>query len=1116
MFDVLLASRLYFRQTMLLRNGVLPSIAVTWALAAVLLLGAGSPTLWACDGGTVVPEPGNNTGLVEDCKVLLALRDGVAGANLGWDTQLAITSWPGVVVSGSPRRVTELRLPGNQLTGFIPPELAQLTHLKLLDFSRNRLTGFIPPELAQLTQLQGLDFRGNGLEGPIPVELAQLSQLSWLDLGTNQLVGPIPVELGQLTQLEWLSLSGNQLTGTIPVELGQLTRLGWLVLGGNQLLGPIPPGLGQLSHLEWLDLGLNQLVGPIPLELAQLTQLELFWLGGNQLTGPIPPGLGQLTQLRWLDFSRNQLTGPIPPGLGQLSQLQKLLLYDNQLTGSIPVELGQLSQKLESLGLGSNRLTGPIPAELGQLSHLGVLSLGGNQLTGLIPSELAKLSLLTGLYLHDNQLTGSIPPELGRLFWLHSLHLYDNQLTGPIPPELGKLSHLDWLDLSRNQLTGPIPVELSQLSKLRQLHLDSNQLTGPIPPELAQLSQLWYLHLQHNQLTGPIPPELGRIPRLDYFSFRGNQLTGGFIHIPDLYVLHFDAIWVAPGQIEATWDDSGDPTASYEYSWSNGPIFPPQGRESVAPKWSDWEEIPATMLRAGEGVTITAALIDLPTDIGLIRVRARNRNGFSRAEYVRMRSLENATSFWVPVRGSFSLRNAWESDSMDVGYARIEPHASTFPPSAVAIFGFTKDGVRVTEAAVPATAATLAGRIFAEVDGPVTTGVAMANPNDETATVSFTLTDQSGVQIGSGIFSIEANTQIAKFLEEAPFNAPKPMIGTFSYTSSIPVATVALRGLTNARSEFLITTLPVAPLSSITYEEVVLPHFVDGSGWTTQIVLVNPTDHVIGGSVRFFGQGRGSSVAPLVPLTLDDGRIGSEFSYAIAPRSSRRLHTMNPAGVLHVGSVRVVPDTGAAAPAALVIFSLEKEDVTVSEVGVASLPAGSGFRMYVELEGGPPGQAGSIQTGLSIANAGSTAATVVLELTDPRGHAVGPRATLQIPRAGQVAKFIYELFPEISAPFSGILRIASTFPSPFHSRTTDLAVVGLRGRTNERGDFLMTSIPPINESVSTASATFFPYIADGDGWSTEFILFGGTAGQSSAGHLGFFTQSGAPWFLNLR
>ncbi len=181
---------------MLSRNGVLPSIAVTWTITAVLLLGAGSPTLWACDGGTLVPDPRNNPGLVEDCKVLLALRDRAAGVNLDWDTQLPITSWRGVDVWGSPRRVTELRLLGNQLAGLIPPELGQLSHLKLLDLRNNQLTGLIPPELAQLSQLQGVDFRGNELVGPIPMELGQLSQLRWLDLSNNELVGPVPVELG--------------------------------------------------------------------------------------------------------------------------------------------------------------------------------------------------------------------------------------------------------------------------------------------------------------------------------------------------------------------------------------------------------------------------------------------------------------------------------------------------------------------------------------------------------------------------------------------------------------------------------------------------------------------------------------------------------------------------------------------------------------------------------------------------------------------------------------------------------------------------------------------------------------------------------------------------------
>ena len=127
---------------MFLRDGIL------WSLAAVLLLAAVSPPLQACDGGTAVPDPGNNPGLVEDCKVLLALRDELADTgSLTWDTQLAITSWEGVGVSGAPRRVSKLELYENQLTGSLPAELGRLTHLQGLRLQTNQLTGGIPVEL---------------------------------------------------------------------------------------------------------------------------------------------------------------------------------------------------------------------------------------------------------------------------------------------------------------------------------------------------------------------------------------------------------------------------------------------------------------------------------------------------------------------------------------------------------------------------------------------------------------------------------------------------------------------------------------------------------------------------------------------------------------------------------------------------------------------------------------------------------------------------------------------------------------------------------------------------------------------------------------------------------
>ena len=66
------------------------------------------------------------------------------------------------------------------------------------------------------------------------------------------------------------------------------------------------------------------------------------------------------------------------------------------------------------------------------------------------------------------------------------------------------------------------------------------------------------------------------------------------------------------------------------------------------------------------------------------------------------------------------------------------------------------------------------------------------------------------------------------------------MRGTFTFTADLPVAVIALRGFVNERSEFLMTTLPVAPLTAGPADTVYFPHFAAGGGWTTQVILVNP------------------------------------------------------------------------------------------------------------------------------------------------------------------------------------------------------------------------------------------------------------------------------------
>ena len=463
-----------------------------------------------------------------DRAALVALYNATGGANwtnnTNWLTNEALSEWYGVTTN-SDGRVTSLDLNSNQLTGPIPAELGNLASLQILYLWGNKLTGAIPAELGNLSSLQILSLFRNMLDREIPAELGNLASLQELILYDNELTGPIPAELGNLASLQKLSLTDTQLTGPIPAELGNLASLQILYLHSNELTGAIPAELGDLTELRELSLARNMLDGEIPAALGDLASLQELYLWGNELTGAIPAELGNLSSLQILSLSRNMLDGEIPAELGDLASLQILYLWGNELTGPILAELGSLSS-LQELYLSRNMLDGEIPAELGDLTELRELYLWGNELTGAIPAELGDLTELRELSLSRNMLDGEIPTELGDLASLQILYLNDNKLTGPIPGELGNLSSLQILYLWGNELTGAIPAELGDLTELRELSLSRNMLDGEIPAELGDLSSLQILYLWGNELTGAIPAELGNLASLQKLYLHSNELTG--------------------------------------------------------------------------------------------------------------------------------------------------------------------------------------------------------------------------------------------------------------------------------------------------------------------------------------------------------------------------------------------------------------------------------------------------------------------------------------------------------------------------------------------------------------------------------------------------------------
>src|SRR5581483_10359393 len=119
--------------------------------------------------------------------------------------------------------------------------------------------------------------------------------------------------------------------------------------------------------------------------------------------------------------------------------------------------------------------------------------------------------------------------------------------------------------------------------------------------------------------------------------------------------------------------------------------------------------------------------------------------------------------------------------------------------------------------------------------------------------------------------------------------------------------------------------------------------------------------------------------------------------------------------------------------------------------------------------------------------------TVSFELTDLTGKSLGT-ASIPVPGNGQTAKFVSDIFPSVSLPLKGVLRVSTAGSS--------VAVAELRGRYNERGDFLMSTTPPTNENVAPpASAIVVPHIVNGGGFITQFILFSGAANQAASGEL---------------
>jgi hypothetical protein len=150
-----------------------------------------------------------------------------------------------------------------------------------------------------------------------------------------------------------------------------------------------------------------------------------------------------------------------------------------------------------------------------------------------------------------------------------------------------------------------------------------------------------------------------------------------------------------------------------------------------------------------------------------------------------------------------------------------------------------------------------------------------------------------------------------------------------------------------------------------------------------------------------------------------------------------------------------------------------------------------------------------ILSGVAASNNTNAPVTATLQLLTLSGASVGTSTTRTIPANGQIVGYLSDFFPNLPQPFKGLLRLSISSGA--------VSVVALRQRYNERGDYLITTTPPSLETASPATAVrSFPHIVNGGGYTTQFVLFSGTAGQATGGNVKFYRQNGTSMPLSLR
>ena len=229
------------------------------------------------------------------------------------------------------------------------------------------------------------------------------------------------------------------------------------------------------------------------------------------------------------------------------------------------------------------------------------------------------------------------------------------------------------------------------------------------------------------------------------------------------------------------------------------------------------------------------------------------------------------------------------------------------------------------------------------------------------------------------------------------------------------------------------------------------------------------------------------------PIAFDVGPPVDRFikTVTVNGRGSFSTITVQQPGAASVGYARITAQAGEQAPAGFAIFGYRTAGVLVSETSVPAADLIQAGRISFD-------STGPANTGIAVVNPNTTPVRLSYTMTRPDGSQLREGA-IDLATGEQLSRFLNE-FPYPGAPFqtSGTFSFAATSP---------VSVIALRGFVNERGDFLMSTLPVVDLAAPANRPVVIPHIADGGGWTSRIELVNPTD-QPLTGRLEFVSAAG--------